>query len=203
MCRCILVDKIVHDKHNNRLHCTRVKQNIMPGCAQLCTIMQISQIVNYAQLCTIMHNYAQLCTYILRPPPPRPTFHVEQWHLGAGCGRALAAGLGRGLGVASFSYKSTYKSGGVCKLTAKGASEAHCTDLYDVVVLQAAVQLQLCITHLVEAGLQHNFDSYPRLAAWVLGAVHHCKPSEPNLSLQVVFVMLMHLVVVVAGGDLR
>ena len=30
MCRCILVDKIVHDKeHNNELHWTRVKQNIM------------------------------------------------------------------------------------------------------------------------------------------------------------------------------
>ena len=53
--------KIVHDKHNNELHWTRVKQNIMHGCAQLCTIMQISQIVNYAQLCTIMHVH--------NPPP--------------------------------------------------------------------------------------------------------------------------------------
>ena len=29
MCRCILMDKIVHDKHNNELQWTRVKQNIM------------------------------------------------------------------------------------------------------------------------------------------------------------------------------
>ena len=46
MCMCILLDKIVHDKHNNKLHWTRVEQTIMH---------------NYAQLCTIMHNYAQLC----------------------------------------------------------------------------------------------------------------------------------------------
>ena len=45
MCRCILVDKIVHDKHNNKLHWTRVKQNIMHD-YELCTIMQISQIVH-------------------------------------------------------------------------------------------------------------------------------------------------------------
>ena len=44
MCRCILLDKIVHDKHNNKLHWTRVEQ-------------------------TIMHNYAQLCTCINFPPP--------------------------------------------------------------------------------------------------------------------------------------
>jgi hypothetical protein len=50
MCRCILVDKIVHVTHNNELHWTRVKQNIMhdwdanqPNCA----------------LCTTMHNYAR------------------------------------------------------------------------------------------------------------------------------------------------
>ena len=48
LCRCILVDKIVHDKHNNELHWTRVKQNVMhdyanrPNC----------------ELCTIMHDYA-------------------------------------------------------------------------------------------------------------------------------------------------
>ena len=46
MCRCILLDKIVHDKHNNKLHWIRVEQTIMH---------------NYALLCTIMHNYAQLC----------------------------------------------------------------------------------------------------------------------------------------------
>ena len=55
MCRCILVDKIVHNKHNDELHWTRVKQNIMHDYAQLCTIMQISQMVHCAQLCTIMH----------------------------------------------------------------------------------------------------------------------------------------------------
>ena len=43
MCRCILLDKIVHDKHKNKLHWTRVEQ-------------------------TIMHNYAQLCTCIIPPP---------------------------------------------------------------------------------------------------------------------------------------
>ena len=45
MCRCILLDKIVQDKHNNGLH------YIMHHCAQLCTILEISQIVHYAQLC--------------------------------------------------------------------------------------------------------------------------------------------------------
>ena len=45
MCRCILLDKIVHDKHNNKLHWTRVGQ-------------------------TIMQNYAQLCTCIIPPPCP-------------------------------------------------------------------------------------------------------------------------------------
>ena len=44
MCRCILLDKIVHDKYNNKLHWTRVGQ-------------------------TIMQNYAQLCTCIISPPP--------------------------------------------------------------------------------------------------------------------------------------
>ena len=34
MCRCILMDKIVHDKHNNELRWTRVKQNIMHDYAQ-------------------------------------------------------------------------------------------------------------------------------------------------------------------------
>ena len=33
MCRGILVDKTVHDKHNNELHWTRVKQNVMHDCA--------------------------------------------------------------------------------------------------------------------------------------------------------------------------
>ena len=63
MCRCILLDKIVHDKHNNKLHWTRVEQTIMHNYAQLCTIMQFGPIVNYAKLCTIMqvHN---------SPPPP-------------------------------------------------------------------------------------------------------------------------------------
>ena len=55
MCRCILLDKIVHDKHNNKLHWTRVEQTIMHNYAQLCTIMQFGPIVNYAKLCTIMH----------------------------------------------------------------------------------------------------------------------------------------------------
>ena len=41
MCRCILVDKIVHDKHDNELHWTRVKQNSMHDYAQLCTIMHV------------------------------------------------------------------------------------------------------------------------------------------------------------------
>ena len=49
MCRCILVDKIVHHKHNNELHWTRVKQNMMHDYAQLC---------KSAKLC-IMHNYAR------------------------------------------------------------------------------------------------------------------------------------------------
>ena len=52
MCRCILVDKIVHDKHNNEL--SQAEQY-----AQLCPIMH-----NYANqptcaLCIIMHNYAR------------------------------------------------------------------------------------------------------------------------------------------------
>ena len=55
MCRCILLDKIVHDKHNNKLHWTRVEQTIIHNYAQLCTIMQFGPIVNYAKLCTIMH----------------------------------------------------------------------------------------------------------------------------------------------------
>ena len=55
MCRCILLDKIVHEKHNNKLHWTRVEQTIMHNYAQLCTIMQFGPIVNYAKLCTIMH----------------------------------------------------------------------------------------------------------------------------------------------------
>ena len=41
MCRCILADKIVHDKHNNELHWTRVSQNIIPDYAQLSTIMHV------------------------------------------------------------------------------------------------------------------------------------------------------------------
>ena len=41
MCRCILLDKIVHDKHNNKLHWTRVEQTIMHNYAQLCTIMHV------------------------------------------------------------------------------------------------------------------------------------------------------------------
>ena len=61
MCRCILLDKIVHDKHNNKLHWTRVEQTIMHNYAQLCTIMQFGPIVNYAKLCTIMHVH--------NPPP--------------------------------------------------------------------------------------------------------------------------------------
>ena len=48
MCKCILVDKIVYDKHNNKLHWTRVKQNITHDCARSC---------KSAKLC-IMHNYA-------------------------------------------------------------------------------------------------------------------------------------------------
>ena len=48
MCRCILMDKIAHDKHNNELHGTRVKQNIMHIYANDPTL-------NYARLCTIMH----------------------------------------------------------------------------------------------------------------------------------------------------
>ena len=63
MCRCILLDKIVHDKHNNKLHWTRVEQTIMHNYAQLCTIMQFGPIVNYAKLCTIMH---------VHNPPPLP-----------------------------------------------------------------------------------------------------------------------------------
>ena len=43
MCRCILLDKSVHDKHNTKLHWTRVEQ-------------------------TSMHNYAQFCTCIIPPP---------------------------------------------------------------------------------------------------------------------------------------
>ena len=62
MCRCILLDKIAHDKHNNKLHWTRVEQTIMHNYAQLCTIMQFGPIVNYAKLCTIMHVH--------NPPPP-------------------------------------------------------------------------------------------------------------------------------------
>ena len=62
MCRCILLDKIVHDKHNNKLHWTRVEQTIMHNYAQLCTVMQFGPIVNYAKLCTIMHVH--------NPPPP-------------------------------------------------------------------------------------------------------------------------------------
>ena len=50
MCNCILADKIVHDKHNNELHWTRVKQNIMHDYTPLCMIMQISHIVHSAQL---------------------------------------------------------------------------------------------------------------------------------------------------------
>ena len=49
MCKCILVDKIVQNTHNNELHWTEVKQNIM-------------------------HDYAKLCTCIISPPlqaPPR------------------------------------------------------------------------------------------------------------------------------------
>ena len=61
MCRCIVLDKIVHDKHNNKLHCTRVVQTIMHNGAQLCTIIQFGPIVNYARLCTIMHVH--------NPPP--------------------------------------------------------------------------------------------------------------------------------------
>ena len=53
-CRCILVDKIFHDKHNNELHWTRVKQNIMHDYAQSCQSAKLY----------IMHNYAQLCTCI-------------------------------------------------------------------------------------------------------------------------------------------
>ena len=57
ICRCILLDKIVHDKHNNKLHWTRVEQTSMHDYARLCTIMQFGPIVNYAKLCTIMHVY--------------------------------------------------------------------------------------------------------------------------------------------------
>ena len=34
MCRCILLDKIVHDKHNNELHWTGVQQNSMHNYAR-------------------------------------------------------------------------------------------------------------------------------------------------------------------------
>ena len=75
MCRCILLDKIVHDKHNNKLHWTRVEQ-------------------------TIMHNYAQLCTCIIPPPlldrprvnhNPRPWVPQNTHHLmtGLGCREPL------------------------------------------------------------------------------------------------------------------
>ena len=56
-----VVDKIVPDKHNNKLHWTRVEQTIMHNYAQLCTIMHFGPIVNYAKLCTIMHVH--------NPPP--------------------------------------------------------------------------------------------------------------------------------------
>ena len=39
ICRCHLMDRIVHDKHNNELHAK-------------------SQAERYAQLCTIIHDYA-------------------------------------------------------------------------------------------------------------------------------------------------
>ena len=41
MCRCMLLDKIVHDKHNNKLHWTRVEQTIMHNYAQLCNLAQL------------------------------------------------------------------------------------------------------------------------------------------------------------------
>ena len=41
MCGCILLDKIVHDKHNNKLHWTRVEQTIMHNYAQLCNLAQL------------------------------------------------------------------------------------------------------------------------------------------------------------------
>ena len=64
MCRCILLDKIVHDKHNNKLHWTRVEQTIMHNYAQLCTILQFGPIVNDAQLCTIMHLHNPPLLYL-------------------------------------------------------------------------------------------------------------------------------------------
>ena len=48
MCRCILLDKIVHDKHN-KLHWTRVEQTIMHNYA----------IWPNCELCKIMHNSAR------------------------------------------------------------------------------------------------------------------------------------------------
>ena len=49
MCKCILVDKTVHDKHNNEVHWTGVKQNMMHDYANQ---------PNGAS-CTTMHNYAR------------------------------------------------------------------------------------------------------------------------------------------------
>ena len=46
-CRCILLDKIVHNKHNNKLHWTRVEQTIMQ---QLCTIMHMHNPPPFASL---------------------------------------------------------------------------------------------------------------------------------------------------------
>ena len=41
MCRCILVDKFVHDKHNNELYGARVKQNILHDYARLCKLAKL------------------------------------------------------------------------------------------------------------------------------------------------------------------
>ena len=40
-CRCILLDKIVHDKHNNKLHWSRVQQTIMHNYARLRNLAQL------------------------------------------------------------------------------------------------------------------------------------------------------------------
>ena len=44
MCRCVLPDKMVHDTHDGKLHCTRVRQTIVHDYAiwpswELCTCL--------------------------------------------------------------------------------------------------------------------------------------------------------------------